>query len=126
MRTVQVQVAGDRAGRDTTVILDPVFFCQGKLQAAATRVKFTDASDLIFLESKHSSGIRAHNNELNRYQVGMALKRYPHLEHSFARLGLSLDTCEAVARDIDIDALASRPPEPNSVQNALLFNPRVA
>jgi hypothetical protein len=124
IRTTQVQVRGERSGLQVTKILDLVFIYKGKLQAAATRAKHSDAADLLYLEGEHKAELRAHNNQINRQHVGMALKRYPHLEHSFERLGLDLKACKAVAREMDLDTLPATSP-PNAVQNGLLFNLRV-
>lgn len=121
--TQRVQVSGEKLGVKVTNILDPVFIYKRKLQAAATRAKHSDSADLLYLEAKHNAALRARNRDLNRRHVGMALKRYPHLERSFERLGLDLGACKGVVKDVDVNAVAG-PPEPNSVQNALLFNLR--
>ncbi|KAI6850013.1 hypothetical protein KC343_g2432 [Hortaea werneckii] len=121
LRTQRVQIKGEKAGQDFTKILDPVFLFKGKLQAAATRGKHSDAADLIFLEKCHSDMLRARNNELNRRQIGKALMRFPHLEYCFQRLGVDLAACKAVTKESEI---SSPTPDLNSVQNALLFNLR--
>ena len=122
--TQRVQVSGEKSGVKVTRILDPDFICKGKLQAAATRAKHSDAADLLYLEGRHNAALRARNKDLNRRHAGTALKRHPHLERSFARLGLDMEACKGAAKDIDISAVVR--PEPNSVQNALLFNLRAA
>lgn len=124
IQTKQVQVRGEKSGVQSTKILDPVFVYKGKLQAAATRAKHSDAVDLLFLEGENTVALRASDNQFSRHHVGAALKRYPHLEHSFVRLGLDLRACKEAAKDIDLGALPAISP-PNAVQNGLLFNLRV-
>ena len=123
--TRQVQVAGEKSGSRATKILDPVFICKGKLQAAATRAKHSDAADLLFLEGKHNAELQARKEVFNRRHVGMAMKRYTHLTHSFETLGLDLKACKGTAESVDLSQLLARP-EPDSVQNASLFNMRAA
>ncbi|KXS93549.1 hypothetical protein AC578_4972 [Pseudocercospora eumusae] len=124
MRTMRVEVTGQQTGKKTTVILHPVFLYKGKLQAAATRAKHSDSVDLLFLEGKHLAELAARNHELNKRHVGMALKRYPHLLHSFQRLGINIADCTALAQDIDIEEIAAQRPAANAVQNGLLWNTR--
>ncbi|KAF1818434.1 uncharacterized protein K489DRAFT_413725 [Dissoconium aciculare CBS 342.82] len=126
LETMRVEVRGEKAGLGQTAILDPVLCFKGKLQAAATRAKFSDAVGLLFLEGQHGQMLRDRNKEFNRYHVGMAMKRYPHLELAFVRLGVNMEACKAVAKDVDVHVIETRPPEPHSVQNALLYNMRVA
>lgn len=115
IQTTQVEVRGEKSGIQTTKILDPVFVYKGKLQAAATRAKHSDAADLLYLEGEHQAALRAHHRQFSRHRIGMALKRYPHLEHSFERLRLDLKACKAAARDIDANTLPANSP-PNAVQ----------
>lgn len=124
VRTMQVQVRGEKSGIRPTKILDVVFLYKGKLQAAATRAKHSDAADLLYLEGEHQATLKTHKSQFSRHHVGMALKRYPHLEHSFGRLGLDLKACKETAKDVDLQALPATP-APNAVQNGLLFNVRV-
>ncbi|KAI7127162.1 hypothetical protein KC324_g17448, partial [Hortaea werneckii] len=124
LRTQRVQIKGEKAGQDFTKILDPVFLFKGKLQAAATRGKHSDAADLMFLEKQHNDMLKARNNELNRKQIGMTLKRFPHLEYCFQRLGVDLAACKAATEETEIPSGTSLAPDLNSVQNALLFNLR--
>lgn len=121
---VQIQVKGEKLSTSKTWILHPIFLYKGKLQAAATRDKLSDAADLMYLESNHAVSLAKHNNQISRLHVGMALKRYPHLEYSFSRLGIDLDACKALARDFNPNAPPNIPAM-NSVQNALLYNLRV-
>ena len=123
--TRQVQVAGEKSGTRASKILDLVFIYKGKLQAAATPAKHSYAADLLFLEGKHNAELQARKEDFNRRHAGMAMKRYSHWTHSFETLGLDLQACKGTVESVDLSQLLARP-EPNSVQNALLFNMRAA
>ncbi|KAG8631689.1 hypothetical protein KVT40_000829 [Elsinoe batatas] len=120
----KVDVQGDKSGIQATKLLNPVFVYKGKLQAAATRAKYSDAVDLLFLEGRYGEILRAQNRHFNRLYVGIALRRYSHLEASFRRLDLDVEASRQVAKDVEIEALPRTSP-PNAVQNGLMFNVRV-
>lgn len=92
----RVQVFGDDGQQSETKILDVVSVFKGKLQAAAFRSKFSDAADLIWLENRYNSSLKARKVELNEPRVGMAALRYPHLEYAFARLHIDVQACKAL------------------------------
>ncbi|KAH9828467.1 hypothetical protein Tdes44962_MAKER02385 [Teratosphaeria destructans] len=124
MTTVAVLVTGEKLPMNQTNILHPVFLYKGKLQAAATRAKYSDAADLMFLENKHADALRDFKDQIKKQHVGMVVRRYPHLRHSFARIGVDLEACEALVSDFDPESTPTAPAV-NSVQNALLYNVRV-
>ena len=120
VQSQRVQVAGERAGSSTTKILDVVLLFKGKLQAAATRSKHSDAADLLWLEGRYNASLKARKAEFNRSYAGMAMLRYPHLEHAFARLGLDVDACKTLVRGLDLDA-RQPPPQIGQVQSGLMY-----
>ena len=91
---------------------------KGKLRACATRDKFTDAVDLRWLESRYSKDIRLKQAQLDRNNVGLAIKRYPELEILFRRVGVDIATALAVTSAININSLPS--PAPGDVQKGIL------
>ena len=104
-----------------TKILDPCTIFKGKLQATALRqpLKHTDAADLVYLEGRFNAYVKDRNAELSPTLVGMALKRHPHLQPAFQRLGVDLKSCEAAAQRYDPKHPPAQPK--NSVQQALLY-----
>ena len=88
--------------------------------------KFSDSADLVYLEGRFNRELKARNNEFSRHLLGMALKRYPHLEYAFTRLEVDMKACKSVAKDIDLEVVDNAPPEPNQVQNNLMFNLRAS
>ena len=83
--TQTVQVLGSSG-----CLLDNVHIFKGKMLAAAARNKFTDAVDLLFLEGKYRDMLRSDVNALNLRDVGMALRRYSHLNAAFQRIGVDI------------------------------------
>ncbi|KAI9667132.1 MAG: hypothetical protein M1831_001309 [Alyxoria varia] len=99
-RPNQMNIRGEALGNGSTFLLDPVYLFKGKLRACANRDKFSDASDLGWLESHFRQELQNHRNNINLRQVGVALKRYPHLSHVFQRIGLDLERAQqAASRD---------------------------
>lgn len=114
-----VTVQGESLGSQVTQLLDVGFVYKGKLRAAAMRGKHSDAADLIFLESRYTDYLKGRATEFSRYYVGLALKRFPHLEHSFVRVNIDVKAAKVRVQDVELDALPT--PQPNDVQNGLLF-----
>ncbi|PGG96304.1 hypothetical protein AJ79_09638 [Helicocarpus griseus UAMH5409] len=112
------QVTGETQGTGATMLLNPVYLFKGKLQAAATRGKFHDASDLRWLESNYLSRLHQNRGQLSLLYVGLALKCYPELQHCFTRIGIDIQAVNtrAVAHDINDLPL----PQPGDVQKGLL------
>ncbi|KAL2368937.1 hypothetical protein BDBG_06427 [Blastomyces gilchristii SLH14081] len=115
------QVTGETQGTGATMLLDPVYLFKGKLRAAATRGKFHDASDLRWLESNYLSRLQQNRGQLSLLYVGLALKRYPELQHCFTRIGVNIQAAIARAAAHDINHLP--PPQPGDVQKGLLAPP---
>ncbi|CAK4031392.1 Hypothetical predicted protein [Lecanosticta acicola] len=115
--TGQTIVRGTNAS-GTTTILDPCAVFKGKLAAAAGRAKFTDAADLLLLAGRFEEPLKERCRELNQTLAGLAMKRYPHLELAFARLGIDIERCKRLVEDSDLQQL---PAIPRAVQAGLLF-----
>src|SRR5437762_766490 len=65
-------------------------FSRVKYGLQAARNKFTDAADLLFLEGRYRDMLRSDVNILNLRDVGMALRRYSHLNAAFQRIGVDI------------------------------------
>jgi len=125
MRRERVQIPSGSVGVNTTKILDVSFIFKGKLQAAATRSKHSDAADLLWLEARYNTALKAHTKEYDRRFIGMAMRRYSQLEQAFVRLGVDVEACKTVTRDFDPDGKMP-PPQLNQVQNGLMYGLRAA
>ena len=125
MRRERVQIPSGTVGLNTAKTLDVSFIFKGKLQAAASRSKHSDATDLLWLEERYNSALKAHTNEYDRRIVGMAMRRYNDLEQAFGRLGVDLEACKAVTRDFDPNDKMPQP-ELDQVQSGLMYGLRAA
>ncbi|EXJ76900.1 hypothetical protein A1O3_10057 [Capronia epimyces CBS 606.96] len=114
----QRNVTGDVFSSRPICILPPFNIFEGKLAAAATRHKFHDSADLRWLESRFRNSIRSRRNEINLEHVGLALKRWPELQHCFERIGI--DTKAAKDRVSNVDIRHLPPPRPGDVQRSIL------
>ena len=101
--------------------LDPVDIFKGKLRASATRAKFHDSADIRWLEQKFLSQLMARTSEFNLEYVGLALKRYPELELSLARIGIDIPAAKDRIASVDLKSLP--PQQPGDVQKGLLGPP---
>ena len=120
MTSQSISVSGQILGTATTKLLDVPLIFKGKLVAAASRAKYSDAADLLYLEGRYGSRIKPRQKEYNLRCIGLALKRYPHLEHAFRRLGFNVQKAKEEAEDLELsDGLAG--PALNQVQNGLLY-----
>ncbi|KAE8356062.1 hypothetical protein BDV28DRAFT_7345 [Aspergillus coremiiformis] len=111
-------INGQRLGTGQASFLDPFYLFKGKLRAAATRSKFHDSADLRWLAARYGNLIQARKVELNPQYIGLAVKRYPELEHLFGRVGVDLNGAKDAARDLDPFKLLR--PTPGDVQRGLL------
>ncbi|GAB7336731.1 hypothetical protein MBLNU13_g10831t2 [Cladosporium sp. NU13] len=121
MTTIRMEVTGRRSGKSTTQILDPVIIFKGKLYATSMRNKYSDAADLIWLETNFLPELRSRSRELSRHMIGRVIRRHPHLERTFGAIigEEALEAATATAREQDVDQLSTI--EQNQVQNGLLF-----
>ena len=119
LRSHTVAITGHEAGVGSTRILDPVSIFKGKLRAAATRSKHTDAADIVWLEGRFNEALKARNNEFNQVLVGMAAIRYPHLERPFIRLDCKIEDCKALAESRGFNPNAIQPAAVGDVQRGL-------
>ncbi|OAT14496.1 hypothetical protein BDBG_09509 [Blastomyces gilchristii SLH14081] len=113
------QVTGETQGTGATMLLDPVYLFKGKLRAAATRGKFHDASDLRWLENNYLSRLQENRGQLSLLYVGLALKRYPELQHCFTRIGInySYPVYEALFDDPAPSEMRRQPPKKRKIPN---------
>lgn len=121
MRDVQASVRtinGQRLGTGQASFLDPFYLFRGKLRAAATRSKFHDSADMLWLADRYGNAIQAHKEGLDLQFIGLAMKRYPELELLTERLGVDLGNAREAMRDIDPSRLPA--PAPGDVQRGLL------
>ena len=121
MQNIQPQprvVTGSQQTSGTISLLDPALIFKGKLRAAATRAKFSDAVDLRWLENNYASLIRAKRDDLDITLIGMAMKRHAGLNHLFMRLGVDIHAAESATADFDPSQLV--PTRPGDVQTGML------
>jgi hypothetical protein len=71
-----------------------------------------------FMIPEISDYIHERKGELNLQYIGLALKRYPELEHLFHRLEIDLARAKHAARHLDPSRLPA--PAPGDVQEGLL------
>jgi hypothetical protein len=112
------QVRGEKMGERPAFLLDVVYLFKGKLRAAATRGKHSDAVDLIYLESVFVNRLQDSAGQFSLYYSGLALKRYPHLLYAFRRIGIDTEAAEKSVEGISLDALPL--PQSGDVQKGLL------
>lgn len=111
-------VNGMRLGNGPAFFLLPFYIFKGKLSAAATRTKFHDSFDLRWLEDRYREVIKVRRDELSLVYIGLALKRFPELEHLFRRIGIDIATATDLAKDLDPENLP--PTSTGDVQKGLL------
>ncbi|KAH0545338.1 hypothetical protein FGG08_000637 [Glutinoglossum americanum] len=112
------QVRGEKLGEKPASLLDVVYLFKGKLRAAATREKHSDAADLVYLESTFLDKLRNSASQFSLYYSGLALKRYPHLLYAFQRIGIDTEAAEKEVESISLNDLP--PPQSGDVQKGLL------
>lgn len=114
----EVLIRGETQGEGTTFLLDEVYLFKGKLRAAATRHKHSDAADLVWLEGKYSQSLRANVSQLNLVLCGLALRRYSHLHYAFQRIGIDVQAAAEAAKDVAFDSVTAT--APGDVQRGIL------
>lgn len=121
MTTIRIPVEGRLRGQEATFILDPVLVFKGKLFAAATRNKFSDAADLLWLADVHTDLLKSRSRELSRNLVGRVAERHAHLRRTFEKLVGQQVLEAAIQSSRNADSSPSTVIQQNQVQNGLLF-----